>query len=550
MNTTSALLYPLGAAGLAVLTTYAIPGVRGQLCAGAILMIYLFIFCQDHAQAQPVAPGRPSTYVAPLTFPSASVNIAQAKMTQPARPETPGAAVSQLKTIHAQLTPWQREGIVITNLLRKTHGLEARIDVLDSKSIVLANNFVAYCLSGTGTLLYSDVARVADDLAREIFAQSRKGQGDPVTVNVLDTQPQIVLQVSRPAPKPLHFSDVTGEVGPMAARFGLVWDGGIKPKPMILNFGGHDCQWVTTGFIGQPRSGKSTVMLWVALLSLLESTDPGDLMVWIIDTNELPEKYNQIRPIPHVNGVASSADNAVETLRMFADWCDADKAPTDGKHRLLVIDELPNLLLLPERDEVLGCIKKIAAAGGKHRLRLWLGAQNPDAHSYPSVLKPLTSLWVCCAISNDKYVNDILKIRGARKLGFQSEALIGANAENRMDLYRLGDGDVQATIDRIVARWGEKGEIDRDTPRPANAADPAVVFPREKGPLNPAERAEVRRLAKLPEYIAKTGATKGQASINALIGAVYVGGVAAKTTEKCTWIKEALAEIDQADLPF
>jgi hypothetical protein len=252
-------------------------------------------------------------------------------------------------------------------------------------------------------------------LARDISTLYRQkalgaNQAQRVVVHVADPHP-IVFQVTRAQPKNLEW-EKRPSLPPFQTCCGFYLDGWTL-QPQILDIARKDAQHGFGAWIGQQRSGKTRSM--EAALNQLLANTPSGLELYGIDLNA--DLFAQYAGVPQLKRKASTMEEALAILAMFAKWCDAEYAPTDGVVRLLVIDELHKLLNHAEYGaQALKYIKTIMQEGGKYLLRLWAATQNPNEENYPAALKPLTQFMLCSRIQNDFYVRQVLQLQGVGDL--------------------------------------------------------------------------------------------------------------------------------------
>jgi len=361
------------------------------------------------------------------------------------------------------LTFYQKEAIVINRQLAEVYKLNLAIDFRDKNAIVMTPTKIVYRTTQTGPVTLTKVERIAEDLARDISTLYRQkalgaNQAQRVVVQVADPHP-IVFQVTRAQPKNLEW-EKRPSLPPFQTCCGFYLDGWTM-EPQILDIARKDSQHGFGAWIGQQRSGKSRSME-AALNQLLAST-PSGLELYGIDLNA--DLFAQYAGVPQLKRKASTIEDAIAILAMFAKWCDAAYAPTDGMVRLLVIDEFHKLLNHAEYGaQALRYIKTIMQEGGKYLLRLWCATQNPNEENYPAALKPLTQFMLCSRIQNDFYVRQVLQLRGAGELLPKVEQLYdGPEGTHTLATFWYDDDQVRESLVGL-----------RTTP-PATTGQPNVV---------------------------------------------------------------------------
>lgn len=354
------------------------------------------------------------------------------------RPDPPIEALS--------LTFYQKEAIVINRQLADVYKLNLAIDFRDQNAIVLTPTKVVYRTTQTGPVTLAKVERMAEDLARDISTLYRQkalgaNQAQRVVVQVADPHP-IVFQVTRAQPKNLEW-----EKRPSLPQFqtccGFYLDGWTL-QPQILDIARKDAQHGFGAWIGQQRSGKTRGM--EAALNQLLANTPSGLELYGIDLNA--DLFAQYAGVPQLKRKASTIEEALAILAMFAKWCDVAYAPADGIVRLLVIDELHKLLNHAEYGaQALKYIKTIMQEGGKYLLRLWVATQNPNEENYPAALKPLTQFMLCSRIQNDFYVRQVLQLQGVGDLLPKVEQLYdGPEGTYTLATFWYDDDQVHASL--------------------------------------------------------------------------------------------------------
>lgn len=486
----------LGAIVLAAGVAYFLPDltVRQKHLTFAMLL-GAYLFYEYRLVLPPVQPAQapvpmPAQPVRPVSSP---VPVPVQRPAQPAaqvvtRPDPPVEAL--------QLGFYQKEAIVINRQLEEVYKLALAIDFRDPNAIVQTPTRIVYRTTQLGPVSLSKVERIATDLARDINTLYRqkalpREQWHQVKVVVADAQP-IVFQVTRAKPHNLTW-DKRPSLPPFQTCCGFYLDG-WDMEPMVLDIEHADSQHAFGVWIGQQRSGKSRSM--EATLGQLLTNTPTGLEVCGIDLNG--RMFDKYAGVPQLKGAASTMEDALPILAMFAKWCDAQYAPADGVVRLLVIDEFHKVLAHPELGALaLQYIQTIMREGGKYLLRLWAATQNPDKDNYPSALKPLTQFTLCSRIQNDLYVRNVLQIQGAADLMPKIEQLyVGHEGTLTLATFWYTDELVKETLASL-----RKSPVPAAQPVLAAAqpalppADGVVRFPipPTRGPTE-AEAAEILRL--------------------------------------------------------
>lgn len=469
--------------------------------------------------ANPAAPvqrpvqGPVQTFVAPVQKP------VQTPVQVVGRPDPPVEAL--------KLTFYQKEAIVINRQFAEVYKLPFAIDFRDPNAIVLTPTKIVYRLTQLGASSLVKVERIALDLARDISTlyrqQALKGESlQRVIVQVADPHP-IVLQVTRA--KPLNQAwDSRPTLPPFQTCIGFYLDGWTM-APMVLDIARKDSQHGFGAWIGQQRSGKSRSM--EATLNQLLANTPTGLELYGIDLNAA--LFKQYKGVPQLSQAASTMEEALPILAMFAKWCEAQYAPTDGIVRLLVIDEFHKLINHPELGvQALKHIKTIMQEGGKSLLRLWVATQNPNEENYPAALKPLTQFMCCGRIQNDHYVRQVLQLQGASDLLPKVEQLYsGPEGTCTLAVFWYDDDQVAASLTELrkaPAQTTVLAGVDVTFPIPSNRA-----------PTKPEWRAVQHRIA------AGEFRHRGELSLTQLCIFVY----GSKNEDKANFIKAMLSESEE-----
>lgn len=466
------------------------------------------------APGQRPVQGPVQTFVAPVQKP------VQTPVQVVGRPDPPVEALG--------LSFYQKEAIVINRQFAEVYKLPFAIDFRDPNAIVLTPTKVVYRLTQLGASSLAKVEKIVLDLARDISTlyrqQALKESIQRVIVQVADPHP-IVLQVTRA--KPLNQAwDSRPALPPFQTCIGFFLDGWMM-KPMILDIARKDSQHGFGAWIGQQRSGKSRSM--EAALNQLLANTPTGLELYGIDLNAA--LFNQYKGVPHLRQAASTMEEALPILAMFAKWCDAQYAPTDGIVRLLVIDEFHKLINHPELGaQALKYIKTIMQEGGKYLLRVWAATQNPNEENYPAALKPLTQFMCCSRIQNDHYVRQVLQLQGASDLLPKVEQLYsGPEGAYTLAVFWYDDDQVQASLAEL-----------RKAPAQivAGIATGATFpIPPNRAPTKPEWRAVQHRIA------AGEFRHRGELSLTQLCIFVY----GSKNEDKANFIKAMLSESEDED---
>lgn len=370
------------------------------------------------------------------------------------------------KTIPIQkMNFYEAEALVLTELLQQQHGQNVRVT---TDGMVKAPRFIGYRVNQIGALQFKKLAATELDLAREINDVHRNFSFGSVNINFTETQP-IWLQISNPKPFKLLWSSRhdNWRPKPLQAMLGYYYEG-VTAKPLIIDIKGKDSSHVNGAFFGQPGAGKSR-MMQAALDGMFEFTPPTELRAWGIDLSN-----NAFAPyigLPHFEAACSDIHEAMKILQMFANWCEAETAPTDGVHRLLVIDEFQDLLTHNDYGKTaLKLMDDILSKGRKFGIRVWMATQNPSAKSYPADLKPKTHFMCCGFILNDDYVSSELKIKGASKITEKEEMIIVTpTGTHRTSLMFYPDDEQAAMLKGLIGRWNNQTVT--------VAPSPAVVTP-------------------------------------------------------------------------
>lgn len=350
-----------------------------------------------------------------------------------------------------EVTPLQMEAVEISKLFRDAYDIPAYIDYRRQSAIIETPRNILYRIDNRRPFPMGAIMNRLDDIARDIHRYARKSKGPAVVASLIDSQPPY-LAVSRQDPQPHLWANREWKRRPLTTCIGDYWDGPER-TPLVLNIEGKACTIPAGLFCGQPRSGKSRT-LHGALLGMLEATPPSKLHVWCVETKT--DAYSIYAGLPHIQKVTGRMDDVLPILQQFEHWTTSEGAPTDGIHRLLILDEFQDLI---ESEEIGGTvealIKKIMAKGPERGLRVWLATQVPDKDCYPPRLKALTAFKIACTIENDGYLKQVLGIHGANRLQPQREFIWAADGRQRtITSYWLSDDDITNEIAALRAKWG------------------------------------------------------------------------------------------------
>lgn len=527
---------------------------QSALFAGGVA-VYLFVFHRIKPAIPLRAETAPQPESQPTDHPSEYSKVGASEVRQAQAKHRAQAPVNVQK-----LTYYQREAITINQLLADVYKLNCGIDFRSPKAIVPAYGYINYVLTQTGPLRFSDLEKIADDLAREINSLHRKFEFGELSVIPVNSQP-ITLQVTRAKPQRLMWSERNlTRMKPLQIVMGHYYHGAHR-HDLVIDLAGKETVWLNASYFGMPTSGKSTI-LHIKLINLLEATPPEMLDVYAIDLKA--DAYRCYSRLPHVRRVACDIDGAIDILEDFERWCTADGKPTDGKIRLLLLDECQELFLHLEHGEKCArLISRIMGLGREAGIRVWQATQNPDKESYPSSLKAKTHYMAAAMTTNDHYLHNVLGITGASKLRQKGEFIfVGPFGTERLTTFWMTDEDRAAAIERIARRWGTQNGADTarykaDTPRyqpdtkpdmgryevdisPDMGVSPLVeiekTFPvRESRPLTDHEAKLVRYMASLERY-----QYNGEVSMSKLVPAVY----GSRNPQRTAWAREALEGAD------
>lgn len=473
-----------------------------------------------------------------------------------------------------QVGYYQAEAHVISHLLSSVYELPCKIRYADEDAIRVTHNFVAYKLTLTGPVGFHELLKISDSLAQDINRLHRNYKYGDVRVLAVNHQPPI-LQVTRANPKRLDWDNRPHDLDSMQTCLGEYMHG-MRSRPLSIDLSGRNSPYVVGAFIGASRSGKSAAM-HVALCQLLENSSPSDIEVYGIDVTAA-DTFRQYEGVPHFKSIASDTKSAMAIVEQFNAWCVTGSSQDDGKVRLLVVDECQELLADTRHgDAFLEKLLKVAGVGGKLLLRMWLVTQNPDAKSYPEVLKGKTHFWAYTHMLHDRYLTKVLGLYGARELTPQSGDIIfkGPFEDGRVTTYWLDDTVRRATIAGVIAKWSRgkaEGGRRKDEVKSEGVVAPnhsevtlvtspslvdedsssllpkvitlpstegnhpssllAVEFPIPHRPPTPHEAEAIVALARSGECV-----YRGALSMNRLIEKVWTGK---KNKDKLKWIKEVL----------
>lgn len=365
----------------------------------------------------------------------------------------------------------------------------------------------------------------------------------------INVQP-LALEVNLPHPGALSYGDLKCPVDPHSALCGLhygikgdtplIWQPSDSAQPHVLIAG-------TTG------SGKTTLVQSL-VLSMCAATSPVDLWFQFVDYKN-SQALRWLAKLPHVRGMATEPDEAIEALRGFYNEIltrkrnGFDHAP----RMVLVIDELASFTDNYEkgyRDEATRLLHEIARLGREYKMHLVACTQKPTAKVIGEQLKanlPVRLVGMVTSPEESKCATGIAQA-GAHLLPGKG-AFIYVNAGQVRRFQAPWVDDLAGEVRDIRAKWGSEIALHRSAPAAPPLHHPAPVqetersytstqpskpvapvrtgarFPlADKRPLTPAEAAEVRAMAQ-------------SMSKNELCNQVY----GSKSSRYMEWINAALS---------
>lgn len=374
-------------------------------------------------------------------------------------------------------TPLQVEAVKIGAFLRNEYGLNVGVNPFKDGAIMQTPLHNLIRLIERSPVDIGRIQANSKAIGRHVYGL-RNGKGGMVTVRAVDTQP-LYLQVSRQDPQPHLWSDREWDRHPMETCLGDYWMGNVR-IPLTVNLFGPGTDLANGLFCGQPGSGKTTV-LRLALLGLFESTGPEDLHVYSIDTKA--NALSIFRKLPHMKATTSNFDEAAEIIEQFVEWCKDESRPTDGAHRLLVIDEFHDII--SEGDNHAN-LSKIMNKGREFGIRVWACTPVPDRYTYPPGLKGVTHFKVAGMVENDGYLKNPLGVYGASNLIPKREVIFkGVGLNHQIATFWLPDDEMAKEIERIGAMYGVRITADS-------------IFAKPKEVRISADFADLRRSSPMP----------------------------------------------------
>lgn len=446
----------------------------------------------------------------------------------------------------------QEEAQVILNFLRD------RKVITPIESGYKTPGFHVYKLAMDSTQRMTKLNEVLDDMQSLLYAWRVKhgliDADDPDVRVVCRTQAQpFALEVNRAKIDVLHIEDVHWKAQPFVALAGVSY---MTKQGQPLTWNITDPSTPHALVAGSTGSGKSNLLLSLAL-SLAMGTSPDRLSIYVVDGGN--STLLELGKLPHTRNLASDADEAIALvahIKALVLECKAKSLTNPDNRRLLVVDELANLMAVMEKktaEAFQADLAVIAAEGRKFGVHMLVCTQKPLAEVTGSLAKSNMAVRFVGSMSSKIDANT-----AAGSSGTGAERLAGKG-----DFIRVIGGNVRRfqvpmvdnvlmVIRKVKATWisAPLAPVQNENRFPLvyeNAAPPLApvrtsaengfapvpaplapvlhqLFPlADKRPLTDKEAVEVRRLA-------------DDMSKNALV--VYVYG--SKSTRYMEWINEAL----------
>lgn len=361
-------------------------------------------------------------------------------------------------TVHktSDYSPAQVEAANLNKFIRLELGLAVEIKWKQSSAIVTTPKHVLYRLDPLDNRPFpiDELINREEQMARYVF--SLRKRKDKVVARIQTGQPAY-LQVSHPKPVTHEWANRQWRPKPMHILLGDYWEGKER-KPEVLNLWGSDTELAHALFFGGSGYGKSRT-LNTALLSLLESTPPEYLEVYIIDpkreklfkqTKQEVLLYSLLEPLPHVKQWIHGKDMpAIKALlQQFLEWCTSDNGSV---HRLLIFEELHSIVT---DKEVRKLLDQILSLGRAANLRVWMVTQVPNRSTFPPEYVVNTH-WKCAHyIETENSVAGYLEMRGFSNLIARNEFILaGGGRETVVTAYHMTDEVIAGAIDNLCRKW-------------------------------------------------------------------------------------------------
>lgn len=313
-------------------------------------------------------------------------------------------------------------------------------------AVVAGSSYITYGLRLAPAVKPGDVERAIPKLAEELSAARRRPC--PVRLRVMP----LALEVDHPAPAPILWRAAMFDVlklAPGSALLGRSWgDEGARAETWRAADSPHVL------IAGATRSGKSTLQI-MALASLMVSTSPADLQVYLVDLKN--EDLIALAGFPHVRGVARDLPAAVDLVKRVAAIKDQRVAAGVVGAAPLVVLAIDEYAEFSGQKEVIAAINSIASVGASKRVHLVAATQKPLADVLGSLAKANFTTRLVGRVSD---AQESATATGRAKAG--AEFLPGRRGAflrvEGSDLYRfqsylLDPAGVDRLLDHALDRW-------------------------------------------------------------------------------------------------
>lgn len=325
----------------------------------------------------------------------------------------------------------------------------------------------------------NQIAALRQNIEQELHAHRYRcgliGDTDRTLVRV-NLQP-LALEVNLPKPSALLYKDVkradTAHTALCGLHYGIrqdtpvLWNPADSTQPHVLVAG-------TTG------SGKTTLVQSL-VLSMCAATSSTDLQFQFIDYKN-SQSLRWLAKLPHVSGMATEPDDALEALQQFhAEIMHRKRHGADGLPRtILMIDELASFTDSYDKsykDKTTHLLHEIVRLGREYKMHMIACTQKPTAKVIGEQLKanlPVRLVGMVTSPEESKCATGIAQA-GAHLLPGKG-AFIYVNAGNVQRFQAPWIDDLAGEVRKV--RADHRGEIATTTtplPRATEVVAPVVA---------------------------------------------------------------------------